>query len=228
MSGWAEFGVALAVFFLSHAVPVRPAVKGAIAGRIGARGFTVAYSVLSVAVLAWLIVAAGRAPYVALWYFAPWQAWLALALMAPACVLVAVALVSVNPFSFGGKAGRFDPEAPGIAGVSRHPLLLAILLWAVAHLVANGTLAHAVLFGLFAGFALAGMALLDRRRQREMGRHIWQAKARATSFLPFAALLSGRWKPRHALPWRAVVAGLVVYVLLIALHPLVIGPSPLP
>lgn len=228
MNGWAEFSAALAVFFLSHAVPVRPGVKPAVVARIGARGFTLAYSALSLAVLVWLIVAAGRAPFVPLWYYATWQAWLALVVMVPVCVLMAVAVVSVNPFSFGGRAGRFDADAPGITGVSRHPLLLAIFLWSLVHLLANGTLAHTVLFGLFAGFALAGMALLDRRRQREMGVQHWQTQARATSLLPFSALLSGRWRPRGAPPWRAVLAGLVVYVLLIALHPLVIGPSPLP
>lgn len=228
MSGWAEFVAALAVFFASHAVPVRPAVKGAIVARLGARGFTLAYSALSLGVLVWLIVAAGRAPLVMLWPYAPWQAWLALVVMAPVSVLVAVALVSVNPFSFGGRAGRFDPDAPGIAGVSRHPLLLAIVLWSAVHLLANGTLAHGVLFGLFAGFALMGMAMLDHRNRHRMGHAAWKAQARATSLVPFSALLTGRWRPRTGPPWGAVAAGLGAYVLLIVLHPWVIGPSPLP
>ncbi|MCC5970381.1 MAG: NnrU family protein [Pararhodobacter sp.] len=228
MGAWAEFVAVLGVFFLSHALPVRPAIKGPIVARLGARGFTMGYSLLSLAVLIWLIAAAGRAPFVPLWPYAPWQAWLALIAMAPACVLVAVALVSVNPFSFGGRAGPFDPDAPGIAGVSRHPLLLAIFLWAGTHFLANGTLAHGVLFGLFAAFALAGMAMLDHRHRRSMGDRNWHEATRATSLVPFSALFSGRWRPGMALPWGAVVAGLVVYAALIILHPLVIGPSPLP
>ncbi|KPQ05807.1 MAG: putative membrane protein [Rhodobacteraceae bacterium HLUCCA12] len=228
MGGWLEFIAALAVFFLSHAVPVRPAVKGAIVTRFGAPAFTIGYSLLSLAILAWLIVAAGRAPFVALWFYAPWQAWLALGGMALACVLAAVALVSVNPFSFGGRAGQFDPDAPGIAGVVRHPLLLAILLWAGVHLLANGTLAHVILFALFAGFALVGMVMLDRRRQREMGRRQWREQARATSLLPLAALFTGRWRPRRGPPWGAVAVGLLAWAALITLHPWVIGPSPLP
>lgn len=228
MDGWAEFAAALAVFFLSHALPVRPAVKGRIVARHGARVFSIGYSLLSIAVLAWLIIAAGRAPFVPLWDRAPWQAWLALIIMAPACVLAAVAIVSVNPFSFGGRSGRFDPQAPGIAGVSRHPLLLAIFLWAGAHMLANGALAHVVLFGLFTVFAIGGMAILDRRRQREMGHEHWRNAARATSLMPLSALISGRWHPRSVPPLGAVLAGLAVYVLLIGLHPWVIGPSPLP
>ncbi len=67
MSGWGEFISAFAVFLLSHAIPVRPAVKGWVVARIGARGFTIGYSVLSTAILVWLIGAAGRAPFVVVW-----------------------------------------------------------------------------------------------------------------------------------------------------------------
>lgn len=51
MSGWAECGAALAMLLLSHAVPVRPAVKGAVIARTGARSFTLPCSALSLAVL---------------------------------------------------------------------------------------------------------------------------------------------------------------------------------
>jgi len=34
--------------------------------------------------------------------------------------------------------------------------------------IANGDLAHAILFGTFAGFAALGMWVVDRRRRREM------------------------------------------------------------
>ncbi|MFN3955630.1 MAG: NnrU family protein [Pararhodobacter sp.] len=228
MSDWLEFTLALAVFFLSHALPVRPPVKPWLVARLGARGFALAYSVLSLAILIWLVGAAGRAPHVALWYHAPWQSHLALALMLPACLLLSVGAASVNPLSFGGRSGRFDPAAPGIAGLARHPLLLAILLWALAHLAANGTLAQALLFGLFAAFAGFGMRLIDRRRQAEWGRERWAETAHATALFPFAALVAGRWTPRGAVPVLPLLAGLALYVVLIMLHRPVIGVSPLP
>ena len=37
-------------------------------------------------------------------------------------------------------------------------------------LVPNGDLAHVILFGTFAGFALLGQRLIDRRKRREMGK----------------------------------------------------------
>lgn len=48
---WAEFTAALGVFLLSHAVPVRPPVQPWLVGLLGQRGFTIAYSSLSLAVL---------------------------------------------------------------------------------------------------------------------------------------------------------------------------------
>lgn len=228
MSGWGEFALALVIFFASHTLPVRPPVRPWLVARLGARGFVLAYSTLSLAILIWLIVAAARAPHVMLWYYAPWQSHLALALMLPACLLLALGVASVNPLSFGGREGRFDPQAPGIAGLVRHPLLLAILLWALAHLIANGTLAQTLLFGLFAAFSALGMVLIDRRRQAEWGRARWQQTARATALLPFAALITGRWKPRGRLPLWPLLAGLALYGALIALHRPVIGVSPLP
>jgi uncharacterized membrane protein len=226
--GWAEFAAAFAVFLLSHALPARPAVKAPLVRVLGAGGYTLGYSLVSVAVLAWLIVAAGRAPHVPLWSWSPWQPWVPFLLMLPACLLIACAIGAPNPFSFGGRAEGFDPARPGIAGVTRHPLLWALVLWAGAHLVPNGDLAHVVLFGSFAGFAALGMRMLDRRRQRLWGPEVWADRARATSLMPAAALLSGRWRPAGGPPLLRLAAGLALYALLLALHPPVIGAWPWP
>lgn len=231
MGGWGEFVAAFALFLASHALPARPAVRRLLVGRLGEGRYLAIYSALSLALLLWLIAAAGRAPFVPLWHFAPWQLWVPNLAMPLVCLLVAYGAGAANPLSFGGRAGaRFDPGRPGIAGVARHPLLWAIALWAAAHLAPNGDLAHAVLFGSFLGFALLGMAAIDRRRRREMGEDTWRRMAARTSFWPLAALVSGRWRLRTAVvpePWRAAVA-LLLYALLLGAHRPVIGASPLP
>src|SRR6056297_2042524 len=48
-------------------------------------------------------------------------------------------------------------------------IALAMVLWAGAHLMAKGDLAHVLLFGIFVGFALFAMRLVDRPRRHEMG-----------------------------------------------------------
>ena len=227
MGGWEEFGAALVVFLGAHALPVRPRIKGAITGLLGRTGFILGYSLLSTGLLIWVIVAAGRAPFVPLWAPAPWQTVLALAGMLSACLLVAYAGTGVNPLSFGSRAAPFDPAHPGIAGVTRHPVLWALAIWGAVHLVVNGDLAHLILFGLMTGFALMGMALIDRRKRREWGAEVWHEQARHTSIAPFWALLSGRWTPRTTPRLMPGVAAVLVWAALIALHPVVIGVDPL-
>lgn len=217
MAGWSEYLLAFTVFFISHGIPVRPAVRAGLIGWLGPRGFSLGYSALSIIVLVWLFVAAGRAPYVGLWPSAPWQAWVPLLLMALASAILALALARPNPLSFGGaRNARFDPAKAGIIGWIRHPLLAAIAIWAAAHIVPNGDLAHALLFAVFCGFALVGMRLIDRRKRRQMGsdwEHLVATRRRIT--------LTVDGTMRLAL-------GLGVYVLLLWLHGPVIGVYPWP
>lgn len=217
MTGWLEFILAFAAFFASHAIPVRPPVKARIVALLGARGFSLAYSALSIAVLAWLIVAAGRAPYVELWARMPWQTWVPFIANALAAVLISLAIARPNPLSFGGaRNAEFDPDQAGIVGWVRHPLLVAIGLWAGAHIVPNGDLAHVILFGTFLAFALLGMKMIDRRKRRQLGSdwHRLTQTTRRVEVTPGGLV--------------RVVAGLGAWWLLMVLHTPVIGMSPWP
>lgn len=217
---WGEYALAFAAFFLTHSLPIRPPLRPWLVARLGRVGFTVAYSALSLGVLAWLIVAAGRAPYVGLWDWAPWQNHVVLAAMLPVCLILALAIARSNPFSFGGAQNEsFDPARPGIVRLTRHPLLLALALWAAAHLLPNGDLAHVILFGTFAGFAVLGGRMVDRRRQREMGMR-WHDLRRVVAATPITSTLTADTALR-------LVLGLLLYAALIWMHPIVIGVSPL-
>ena len=87
MTGWLEFIAALAVFMLSHMIPVRPPVRPWLIARLGVRGYFAAYSVLSIAVLVWLIVAAARAPFIPVIPYHPVLLWVPLLAMPLACWL---------------------------------------------------------------------------------------------------------------------------------------------
>lgn len=217
---WNEFAFAFAAFFLTHSIPIRPPLRPWAVARLGHAGFGVAYSALSLAVLAWLIAAAGRAPYVPLWDWAPWQNHVVLAVMLPVCLILSLAIARPNPFSFGGAHNdRFDPARPGIVRLTRHPLLLALGIWSAVHILPNGDLAHVILFGTFAGFAMLGARLVDRRRQREMGQR-WHDLRAALSEGPASLSPTADTLLRLA-------AGLMLYAGLIWLHPPVIGVDPL-
>lgn len=225
---WIEFVTALALFFVSHRIPAVMGIKAPLTATLGERGYSVVFSLLSTALLAWVILAAGRAPFIALWDQALWHRWAVNIAMPLALALIVFGTAAPNPFAFEGRSHGFDPARPGIAGLTRQPLLWGLALWSDAHLLANGDLAHAVLFGSFAAFSLLGLALVERRRARAMGVQTWRVLTARTSLLPFAALISGRWRPGTAPSLPRTLLWLVIWVGLWHFHAPIIGVSPAP
>lgn len=222
-----EFLAALAVFILSHALPARLGLRQRIAAAVGERTYMILYSLLSVVLLAWLISAARRAPYVPLWDLQTWHYHVPLTLMVLAAMLFVGGAASANPFSVTFSRAAWDPARPGLVGITRHPILWAFALWSFAHVVPNGDLVSVIMFGGFGLFALAGMAIVDRRKRRTMAGE-WERLASATSVVPFAALLRGRasWRWKAAPLLATLLGGAGLYFLLLRLHPLVFGIDP--
>lgn len=221
---WTGFAAVIVAFFVTHSIPVRPPVRRAIVARTGERGFTTLYSLLSLAMLSAVIIAAGHAPYVQLWSQAPWQNYVVIAGMFVVCMILAFAIGRPNPFSFGGaRNDNFDPAHPGIVRWLRHPVLVALLGWSLLHILPNGNLAHVILFGIFAGFAGLGFRLIDARKRRMMPDGAWSRLYDATrnsAFWPRPADQTGAWV-------RAL-CGLAAFAILLSLHPVVIGVSAFP
>ncbi len=215
-TGWTELLLATGFFLLSHSIPVRPAAKARLSEWLSPVGFTWAYSALSIGALAWILGAAGRAPVVMLWSWATWQNQITYAAMFLCCCLAALSLGRPNPLSFGGAHNdSFDRAHPGIVGWCRHPLLVALLLWSAGHLLPNGDVAHVLLFGLFTGFSVLGMRLIDRRKKRQLGLSDWTRLASGTR----------RVEPTANGILR-LVAGLAIFGTLLAAHGPVIGVAP--
>jgi uncharacterized membrane protein len=229
-AGWNELILAFVLFLLSHIIPVRPTIRAWLVRHIGTTLYLWIYSALSIFLFVWLIVAVGRAPYVPLWQFAAWQSWIPNVAMPLVCLLLAFGIAIPNPLSIAShNDAAFDPDHPGIVGVTRHPALWAAALWAFAHAIPKGDLAHVLLFGVFGAFSLLGMLAIDARKQRVLGAAEWRRLARRTSLVPFAALAGGgaRSSSRKINLFRlAAAAGL--YVGFLMLHEYVIGVSPFP
>lgn len=229
MTGWTEYTLALAIFVASHFLPRIGGLRDRLIGAVGRRVYFSAYGLLSLALLAWVIVAAGRAPYVELWPQAPWTRWVPNIAMPIATLLVVCGFGLRNPYTLGGERGAIvDPDHPGFAAVSRHPLFLALTLWAGAHLVPNGDLAHVILFGSFTFMALAAIPAFDAKARRSLG-------AEATAFFSATATFSllppsdRAWLRENACPLtiRAII-GLLIWVAALHLHGSLIGASPFP
>ncbi|OAN49991.1 NnrU family protein [Magnetospirillum moscoviense] len=217
----AELGLAIALFLFSHSLTNRPGFRRRAEARLGGKlGFILAYSVLSLALLAWIVAAYRAAPVVLLWEQAAWMRWVPPVAMLPGCVLLAGGMVSANPFSIGPGGKGFDPARPGLLRLTRHPVLWGLALWAAAHIVPNGDVGALMVFLPLLGLALVGPRILDAKRRAGLG---WSEWARL-------AALTGR--PRWAMitemgVWR-LLAGPALWAILVAGHEMVIGASPLP
>ena len=183
--------VAIAVFFGTHLVPTLP-LRGRLVERLGETGYKIAFSLLSIASFVFLVWAFAKAPVVQVWSPPGWTRWVAIALMLPAFIFMVAAYVP----------GKIKEKL-------KHPFLVAIKTWALAHLIANGDLASIILFASFLAYAAYDRITLKRRE--------------ATGLITVPAT----GPPRNDV--IAVVLGAALYVaFLVWLHPLLIGTRPLP
>ncbi len=185
------FIVAIVVFLGTHLVPTLP-LRGRLVERLGETGYKIAFSLLSIASLVFLVWAFSKAPVVQVWSPPSWTRWVAIVLMLPAFIFMVAAYVP----------GKIKERL-------KHPFLVAIKTWALAHLIANGDLASIILFASFLAYAAYDRIALKHRA--------------TTGLIPVRAT----GPPLNDIV--AVVLGTVLYlVFLFWLHPLLIGTTPIP
>jgi uncharacterized membrane protein len=99
--------------------------------------------------------------------------------MGLAFVLVVTGLVRPSPASVIPG----DPTPRGIQRITRHPVLMGLGLFGLAHVLPNGSAADVAFFGGFAAFALVGAWHQDRRKLLEVP--AFRRFRDATPFVPF-------------------------------------------
>ena len=124
--------------------------RSAARARLGEGGWKGLYSLLSLAGFALIVVGYGAARQspVVLWPTPAWTRHLAALLTLPAFVFLFAAYVPGN----------------AIKARLKHPMILGVKVWALAHLLANNTLADLLLFG---GFLLWAVLCFRAARQRD-------------------------------------------------------------
>lgn len=196
---------------------------------IGEGPYRILYSLIALVAIAWLAHAWGAAPIRPLWTPGPGLRHFPLLVMPVVCLLLVCALSQRNPTALGQAPDPDSAEpARGIVRVTRHPMMWAVALWAIGHILANGDLASLVFFGAFAILALAGTVLIDARRTeaRPPG---WGVFLQRTSNVPFQAILERRQKLVPAeIGLARLAAALALYVALIWLHPRLFGVAVTP
>ena len=179
----------LALFIGVHVLVSLRDQRARLIAQWGEGPYKIGFSLLSALGLALIVYGFGlyrQAGYIDVWSPPAWTRHIAVALMLPAVICLVAAYVRGN-----------------IKRTLKHPMLVAIKLWALAHLITNGDLGSIILFGSFLGWAVYDRISLKHRTD--------------PGAPPFP---TGGWR-NDAI---AVVVGIVVYLALgFTFHPIVIG-----
>jgi uncharacterized membrane protein len=171
-----------------------PGVRQSMIARLGKQGWMAIYSIASIVTLGFLAYAFSIARTQTTVLYSPpaWASHITITLMLIASICLVASLL---------PAGH-------IAAKTKHPMVLSVKIWALAHLIANGDSASVLLFVSFLAWGVILRISLKRR-----------ARAGEVNTRPFVA---GKYD------LYAVVLGVVLWGLIIwKLHEWIIGVSPL-
>ena len=219
--------LAALLFVGTHLGISSTSLRTRIVGAVGERGYLVLYSLVAFATLSYLIWLYNALPrYDYFWMPSPERYMVAKVLMPLAMILALGGFLVKNPTLVGAErllaAGGGTDLARGVTRITRHPFQWGVLIWSIAHLVANGDANSVVFFSAFAVLAALGTVAMDRKKAASLGEG-WAAYAQSTSNIPFAAIFSGRNRLVLAELWLPVLLGLAGYAALAWGHEWVSG-----
>lgn len=139
----------LVLFFGIHTLPMLPATRAGLVSKLGENGYKGLFTLVSFAGFGLIIYGYGQARFDGppIVYDPPfWLRHVTMLLMVPVFVFLVAAYVPSR-----------------IKKTLKHPMLVAVKLWALAHLLANGDLASVLLFGGFLAWAVADRISVKRR-----------------------------------------------------------------
>ncbi len=198
--------------------------------RLGKKVFRFFYSAVVLIAFLLLIYAYANAPYLPLWRAPLILHWVPVLIMPFATFFLVAGLTTPGVTTIGGEDLAEAPELPahGIYSITRHPVLWAIGLWALSHIVVRGDFSSVFMMGAIAFLAFVGMIHIDFRREVELGA-AWGPTRLTTSRIPLAAILAGRCK----LDWEGIgfwrlLGTIALYVTMLFFHRTFIGLDALP
>ncbi|MGU3539340.1 NnrU family protein [Methylobacterium sp. A54F] len=139
----------LVLFLGTHAFSMARGPRAELIGRVGEGRFKLGYTLLSV--LGLVLIGVGFHQYRAEGYIQVWNP----------PVFTRHLAVLLTLFAFISLAATYLPGH--IRARAKHPMLLAVKIWATAHLLANGDLGSILLFGGFLAWAVLARISAKRR-----------------------------------------------------------------
>jgi uncharacterized membrane protein len=218
-----------ALFLGSHLVISSNAVRPRLTAAVGERPYRALYPTVALGTFIPLAIVFARHKHAGamLWDLrgirpVRWLVWL---LMLIAFIVFVAGLMNPNPATLGAPSSAGAPR--GILKITRHPGFVGFSIFGLAHMLMNGFVGDLVFFASFPALSIIGGVHQDQRKLVELG-DPYRTLMGQTSFLPGAALLSGRqrWIAGDT-PWTAIAVGIAVTILIVLVHPWIFGGYPL-
>lgn len=164
-------------------------------------GFTLVYSLVSLATFSWMVLEFGRAPKAGPYWPVGDILWAVTCILTLIAAVLFVGSLVRNP-SFPGASEKLAAQQPsGVYRVTRHPMMWSFALWGVAHIIVAPRPDNFILSGAIIFLALAGAKAQEIKKARLVGVE-WDAWLRKTTFrIQFGQLLTAGWAP-----WAAGLA----------------------
>lgn len=181
------------LFVVTHFALATPPIRGYLAGQLGEGGYRLLYSAIATVLIVLMVLAYRVAPS------GPWIVdtgrigATVTAIAHPVAVILLVGgLTMPNPTAVGGEhhIDELQPVA-GVVRITRHPVLWAVILWAVSHAVAVPTARALIFFGTLAFVAVVGTYAIDQKTRRRRGAAFAPFEL-SSSNLPFLAIAQRR------------------------------------
>jgi uncharacterized membrane protein len=219
-----SLALATLAFVGTHLVMSHP-LRTRLVQNLGEQWFAILYSAVSFLTLGWMILAyrASENSYF-LWASPDWAKPVAAAVTLFASILLAGSFFRNPAFPHPGARPKAPRAASGVFAITRHPMNMAFILWALAHIAVWGALPNLIVAGGILILALVGSVGQDHKKLNVIGEP-WRDWMGRTSFVPFGALLSGQAKWRAlGEAWPAVLIGLALWLAVTWLHAPEVSP----
>jgi uncharacterized membrane protein len=138
----------LVIFLGIHLLPTRVVLRDSLQAKLGPLPYRGLFSIIALAGLYLIVVGKADAAFIAVWTPPPFFRHITMLLVLLAFIALVATYVPSN-----------------IKRILKHPMLVAVKLWALGHLLANGDVASIILFGSFLAYAVVDRISVKKRGQ---------------------------------------------------------------
>ena len=139
----------LVLFFTIHLIPSCEQFREMLVGKLKLTGYKTIFNLLSMVSMVLIVLGLKEVTFMPLYEPPSWGRHVAMLIMLPAIYMF-----------FSNSVG---PAPSSAKAITAHPLNWGVILWATAHLLANGDLAHVLVFSSFGLFSVLSIVTGNAR-----------------------------------------------------------------